>query len=518
MAAIDPAAFNAALALIFTNGIGQAGLEVGSDPGLPVDNYIQIPLQMEKVWVAKISDYPTAVAQHSFPTGTQYDAIATDSVLDLSTKVGWITSAWGDIIVHDEKLYVTRTGPMIEIEDFRVQPPTLDDVRAFYTVNVGHIKDAELAEDQKLWVHATRFWSVISGLVTSTKSNEYVSVPNPTVMAPDADVAAAFISDFAENAWTACAARVTSWRKTNHATGGEMASGFPKRWLQKMQYWPTSPDKAVSSRAQRKATTAFYVATHAVSVHATLALMLPTDEHHWAVIDPKYGMIVSWSIGESAKIRMSPRTQVAGAAVVVDSVVVLRMLVKEGLSPMLANRGQLAALMTAYNTVATEGMRCATYAKWFFDGHPDAITAESFSQKDAAYIDISGELATVAIKYYATSTIGQSMSLSNASQQSSDEVAKTTWSALASSKRQASSQQIVQAVSYLKGASAAGTVAHILASDETEVRTAVADYNTVLIQDASTAGLASAPTMNANQVWSANQKAQASTSVAPPGS
>ncbi|CAF4014174.1 unnamed protein product, partial [Rotaria sp. Silwood1] len=39
--------------------------------------------------------------------------------------------------------------------------------------------------------------------------------------------------------------------------------------------------------------------------------MVPEDDHHWCVLDPSYGMIIEWDIGESIKIRMSPREQVA---------------------------------------------------------------------------------------------------------------------------------------------------------------------------------------------------------------
>lgn len=39
--------------------------------------------------------------------------------------------------------------------------------------------------------------------------------------------------DYNVNTWTACAASATSWRKSNHATGGDIAQGFPRRWLQK---------------------------------------------------------------------------------------------------------------------------------------------------------------------------------------------------------------------------------------------------------------------------------------------
>jgi len=516
MTAINPAAFNAAMAAIFTNGVGQAGLEVGSDPGLPAEEYIQIPQRMSKMWVAKIVTYvaPAGIT----PVPTQYVAGPTDSIADLSTKEGWVTNSAGNITVNDKSMWVDIGGARKEIEDFRIEPPTFEDVQAFYTVNVGHVRDAELSEEQKLWVHAVRFWSVVAGLVTSTKSREFVMVANPVTNAADAPVAAAFIRDYAENAWTAAAARATSWRKTNHCTGGDLASGFPRRWLQKMSYWVITPDKAATARGQRKSTTAFYIATHAVSVHATLALMLPEDDHHWAEIDPSVGLMPKWNIGDSARIRMSPRTQVAGAAVVVDSLVVYRMLVKEGLSPMVTNRDQLGALVAAHKTVEAEGMRCGTYARWFFDGHPDSVLPESFSQKEAAFADLVGELATVAVKYYATSTIGQSMALANASTQSSDEVAKTTWSALASAKRQASSAQVVQAVNYLKGASAAGTVASINSPDENQVKTAVSDYNDLLKADASTLGVPVAPVMDATQVWVANQRTRAAASSIGSGS
>jgi len=90
-------------------------------------------------------------------------------------------------------------------------------------------------------------------------------------------------------------------------------------------------------------TSAFYVATHASSVHPILILMAPSDRTHWAEIDSKFGLILLWDLGASVITRMAPKTQVAGTSVIVDSMVVVKMMFHRGIVPMLSHTSQLLA-------------------------------------------------------------------------------------------------------------------------------------------------------------------------------
>jgi hypothetical protein len=206
--------------------------------------------------------------------------------------------------------------------------------------------------------------------------------------------------------------------------------------------------------------------------------MAPEDDDHWALIDPSLGLIHEWEVNESARIRMVPRTQVAGVAMVADSVVTIRMLAKEGLAPLLTNLGQAQALADAFNHVNENGIKTAVYATWFLEGHPEGNAKVPFSQKDASYSALIGELAIVATKYYAGTTISGSASLQNAAQQMGEDTSRTIWTALGRQKSSLSAQQIVRAYARIKGASAAGAVMGLLSTDDAEIQTAVGDYNT----------------------------------------
>jgi hypothetical protein len=91
-------------------------------------------------------------------------------------------------------------------------------------------------------------------------------------------------------------------------------------------------------------TSAFYIATHALSVRAVLALMAPVDNSHWIISDPYMGLIPKWDVGQSAVVRMLSKTQVAGTALVIDAIVVLKMLLLKSLAPLLQNIYQANSL------------------------------------------------------------------------------------------------------------------------------------------------------------------------------
>lgn len=101
-------------------------------------------------------------------------------------------------------------------------------------------------------------------------------------------------------------------------------------------------------RNEKQKTSAFYIATHALSVHIISALMALSDTNHWAIFDPSSGCILDWEVGLSTSVRMTPKDQIAGAAFVIDSIVVLCMLVSEELKSLLSNIRQLDSLVRAF--------------------------------------------------------------------------------------------------------------------------------------------------------------------------
>ncbi|CAF1442995.1 unnamed protein product, partial [Didymodactylos carnosus] len=214
---------------------------------------------------------------------------------------------------------VGEFGDWVSTNELYFPTSNADDMRAFFTVNINHIKDITFEPKTQMWIHAIRFWSVVAGFVVTSKSKEYIIVDDPVAFHPSLDAFFQFAKRYHSNAWTAAAARTTSWRRSNHATGAEIATGFPKRWLMKEGYWDSDQGKATRIQEQKNATPAFYIAAHAVSVHSVLALMVPVTKVHWAYIDPSFGCITSWDVRASTTVRMVPNSQVAGTAIVMDS-------------------------------------------------------------------------------------------------------------------------------------------------------------------------------------------------------
>lgn len=475
-------AINKQLEYLYSNGKGEVGLEVGADAGLGTNDYIQVPECMKKRWAAKVKlvEYnkvfkPIANIKRYIP-GT--------SAKDYHSEIGWVTSGKVRIVGMKKEVMIASTEGenWIEIEEIHVDPMTSKDMAAFYTVNVGHIDDENIGENHHMWVHAVRFWAVAGGLVTANKNKEYTIVPTPKEFHSKSDTFCSFAINYSANAWTACAARTTSWKKTNHCTGGTPAIGLPRRWMQKENHWKTGQDISTQKKSDVTVTSAFYVATHAVSVHAVLAQLAPSDEHHWCLIDPSYGFIQNWDIGESVKVRMVPRDQVAGTAMVVDSLVVLRMLTSDGLAPILEFSNQAEQLVSAHEEVKSKGMMCGVYKSWYFDGYPGQIQNSGFSQRSTQYFDLVNELAIVAVKFYLGSTIAQSPTLQNVARQSSYESIKANWSAAAQFRHEIATGDLIKVIGIIKGVSGAPIVKKLLSEDANDQYTAISDFNRKLTQ------------------------------------
>jgi hypothetical protein len=501
MTTLDVAAINSRLRDFFANGRAEIGLEVGADAGLSPDLYIQCPASLRKAWAYRIVG-----------TGS-YARTPQDTTASLTGKQGWTVVTDNDsttaprVLIHSGQYYVvprdTRPATRQAVDDIYVDTHTLDDVRRFVKANAGHIRDAELTVEQKWWVHSTRFWATVTGCVAGSKQCEWVTVPDPTGDLTTEDAVVTRLLDDQDIALTGVAARAASWRKSNHATGGDIAAGFPRRWLSKNGRWPSTGDRAQLQTAQKLATTAFYVATHAAAVHNVLAMMAPSDADHWAEVDPRFGLLMQWDVRESTSIRIAPKTQVAGTAMIVDAYTCLQMVVTSGYFPLLESRAQWQALKGQHDIVAANGIRVASYAGWFLDGHPAGTAKIAFAQKSSVCADLVGELGAVSQTYYKRSTIGMSPALENAMSQLATETAKERWTALARAKAAASNEVVIAAYGKISGASAGSSIQKLLSTDKKEVEEAVAAYNALNKEVTAALGLGDPVELNAETIHTA---------------
>jgi len=490
------------LAQLFRNGSVQVGLEVGTDAGLNPNEYIHIPRSLAKAW-----------AYREVVSGA-YDITPDDSTATLRGKPGWtvVEATDTNTTAHTfgsetgAQWFVSPTpvpgSARTEVDCIHVDSHTYDDLRRFLLANEGHVREDRIRAEDVRWVHATRFWAVATGLVVGSKNREYTVVDDPIGDLSTMDEVAAFVADYQSSAVTASAARAASWRRSNHATGGSPAAGFPRRWLEAQGFWPAGNAKVDRDIALRHvgATDSFYIATHASSVHNTLALMAPTDEGHWASIEPRWGLTYSWDVLTSTTVRIAPKTQVAGTAMVVDAMVVLKLLTATSLSPLLEAFDEWRQLKAQYDLVEAHGVRVASYAQWFLDGHPNRLSKLNFNQKDSACANLIGELAVVATTYYKATTIGESMSLQNAAKQLGSETSKDLWAALAKERRSAGQDAVVKAYKRIMGASAATTVLNMGSEDTDTVEGAVGMYNASLQLVSAGIGMGSTPQISAEMV------------------
>ncbi|CAF1428677.1 unnamed protein product [Didymodactylos carnosus] len=355
---------NKKLSELFSNGKDEAGLEVEIDPELPISEYINIPKSMIRSWCARIStsEWNATFDKNQVPVAGYRTFKGGDDPITNKNSPGWIIEGIIQLLSCQTKLF--STAGWLTIEEMHMSSPSVDDMRIFYTVNIGHI--------------------LIAGLVTTSKSRKWILVDIPNTLHVDSDEFAEYAIDYHSNAWSACAARATSWRKSNHATGGDIVADFPHRWQNKEGYLSDYPDKISRARKDRRMTSVFYVATHAASVHAIVALMTLSDEAHWTVINPPFGIMLKWDLDASAVSH-------------------------ESIAPMVIHLPRLASLKSAYDQVVNDGIRCATYTKWFLDSHPAGITTVQLAQLEASFAELTGELAVIASRYYPDSTIAQSL-------------------------------------------------------------------------------------------------------------
>jgi hypothetical protein len=177
----------------------------------------------------------------------------------------------------------------------------------------------------------------------------------------------------------------------------------------------------------------------------------------------------------------------------------------------LENFSEWRSLLSQYKIVEENGVRVASYAQWFLDGHPENISRVNFDQKSSACANLIGELAVVAGTYYGQSTIGQSMALRNAARQLASETSKDLWSALAKERKAASQAAVIKAYKRIMGASSAASIANLSSNDEGKVGVAVDEFNKSLGVVAAAVGITGVPTLSKEMIVE-RAKADAETS------
>jgi len=235
-------------------------------------------------------------------------------------------------------------------------------------------------------------------------------------------------------------------------------------------------------------------------VHAVLANMAPVDPHHFVYFRPAHGFINEWDVKESTTIRMTPRTQVAGAAKVADAVVVLQTLVTTGYAGILQNMSQINALMAAHRELEAEGMRCASYAAWYFNNHPTGTGPTRFSQRDAGFIGLIEEAAIAVTRLFPGSTISASATLRSSANESSNEAARTLWGGIAAAQGTANEATVMTALERIMGSSAQSSLVNLASGDAAQVRAGVTGYNQALTDAATALGMAAPPSIDVTRV------------------
>lgn len=120
---------NDQLTYLYSNGKGEAGLEISADSGLGKNEYIRIPKSMKKNWAAKI-DVDLWNLDRTNKQLIQVKEFKVDSnVKDFVGKAGWVTS--GLIRFYEGKKQCQyKEGDSlkwIDILEFHIDPHNIDD-------------------------------------------------------------------------------------------------------------------------------------------------------------------------------------------------------------------------------------------------------------------------------------------------------------------------------------------------------------------------------------------------------
>lgn len=382
----------------YSNRIVEAsGLKFCVDACPPVDVRIRIPASMEVETWASIS---SAEENLDDEDGSEFSNGPRQKMVNVSNEV---------VTIHRGSHYIRHNCRSTKVSLWSPNPISQKTIKAFIAANADHVRADEIGQENVLWVHAIRYWSVVAGMVDSNSSSEFVEVEDPDEKAIQAVSAAhsSFVYNYPSQAFSALAAKGARWRNSGDVAGGLMATGWVRRWLESMGYWSNNgkfSDATGCSDAEddhnARASLAFSIATRAAGVHPILAMLAPDDDDHFALVRPRWGILHYLYVNEASRAIMTDKLQVADTSVVVEAVGILARLVAEGKVSHVKHVEQVQSLLDAYDSIKTNGIKVAPYSSWFIQGHPAGNRTVPFNQKCPKFSAIVGELAAVAVRYH----------------------------------------------------------------------------------------------------------------------
>ncbi|KAH9436012.1 hypothetical protein MCOR02_004922 [Pyricularia oryzae] len=352
-----------------------SGLKFCVDACPPVDVRIRIPASMEVETWASISSAEENVDDED---GSEFSNGPRQKMVNVSNEV---------VTIHRGSHYIRHNCRSTRVCLWSPNPISQKTIKAFIAANADHVRADEIGQENILWVHAIRYWSVVAGMVDSNSSSEFVEVEDPDEKAIQAVSSAhsSFVYNYPSQAFSALAAKGARWRNSGDVAGGLMATGWVRRWLESMGYWSNNGQFSDATGCRDaddenvRASLAFSIATHAAGVHPILAMLAPDDDDHFALVRPRWGILHYLHVNEASRAIMTDKLQVADTSVVVEAVGVLARLVAEG---------------------KTNGIKVAPYSSWFLQGHPAGNRTVPFNQKCPKFSALVGELAAVAVRYH----------------------------------------------------------------------------------------------------------------------
>ncbi|TLD08129.1 hypothetical protein PspLS_11978 [Pyricularia sp. CBS 133598] len=375
-----------------------SGLKFCVDVCPRVDERIRIPASMKVETWASIS--PAEEGNGQDEEGAEIPNSPPEEMVNVSNEV---------VTIHRGSHYVHHNGRSAKVSLWSPNPTSQKTIKAFIAANAGHIRADEIGQENVLWVHAVRYWSVVAGMVDSNSSSEFVEVEDPDAEAIKevSPAHSSFVYNYPSQAFSALAAKGVRWRNSGDVAANLMATGWVRRWLESMGYWSNNgrfthvrSSRDANDDCNARASLAFSVATQAAGVHPILAMLAPDDDDHFASVRPRWGILHYLHVNVASRFVMTDKLHVADTSMVVEAVGVLARLVAECKVGLIKHAEQVRALLDAYESIKTNGIKVAPYSSWFLEGHPAGNQPVPFNQKSPKFSALVGELAAVAVRYH----------------------------------------------------------------------------------------------------------------------
>lgn len=465
-ASIDPM-----LKRFFGSGPIEAGLEVGTDAGLSADEYIKIPKCCLKrvFYVESLANLNGMTVGGVFVPKEELGYVVA-KVPDVVANLDAYDSDTMRFVFFGGGLFVKKLNASKEIDqlvgtdrlvsEVYCDQWTVDDIKSFLIVN--DVTSAMVDNQRRPFFDACRLLSVMLGVGLTDHDKEWAIVENPPAGTVYEDSRVLDLLNMATDASTALCVRAAMFRKTKHATGGSLATGFAKKFLLQKQ-WPMK-----DNAEQKKSTTDFYKAVHASSPVAILAMIAPKDLGHFAIFSPLCGIRGAMKVHASVSLRVGGPDQVAGGSMVSDALVVLKMLKSENILPLIKNTSLLGPLGLQHKKLREAGFRAHNAYQYYSGFHPYKLAGAHvpFDQREPGCFPLVSELATIALTYYQGRTIANSPSLKTADASTEDASISALWKAISLMRKSAPRDIIMTYYGAMKGQDVAQVLAKVIEADD----------------------------------------------------